>query len=48
MKLNIGQILTNEDLVNFMGSEKQIRTYEKTRKLQKLTKDSLLKKLYKK
>lgn len=45
MDLKVGQILTNEDLVNLMGSEKQRENYKTKRKLQKKTKESLLKQL---
>lgn len=45
MNLEVGQILTNEDLVNLMGSEKQRENYRNKRKLQKKTKESLLKQL---
>lgn len=43
--LKKGNILTNYDLVRLVGSDKQISNYEKTKKIQKPTKDSLLKQL---
>lgn len=45
MNLRVGQILTNEDLVELMGSEKQKTSYREKRMLQPKTKNSLLKQL---
>ena len=45
MPLKVGQILTNEDLINLMGSEKQKNNYKLKRMLQPKTKKSLLKQL---
>lgn len=45
MNLRVGQILTNEDLVELMGSEKQKISYREKRMLQPKTKNSLLKQL---
>lgn len=44
-KIKIGQILNNEDVVNLVGNEKQIKTFYKNKKLTEPSKSAILKQL---
>lgn len=44
-KIKVGQILTNEDIVNIVGNEKQIAAFNKRNKLTEPSKSAIFKKL---